>query len=57
MDSGNMVAVAWATGVWVVLSPRCDVTGFGDPDTNSVGVFLSVCLSVCVPESSSPHSG
>ena len=38
MDSGNMVTVALATGVWVSLSPRCDITGLGDPDT-SMGDF------------------
>lgn len=34
MDSGNMVAVALATGAWIMLSPKCDVTGFRGPDTN-----------------------
>jgi hypothetical protein len=33
VDSGNMVAVALATGVWVRL---CDVMGFGGPDTNTL---------------------
>ena len=38
VDSGNMVTVALATGVRVSLSPRCDITGLGDPDT-SMGDF------------------
>jgi hypothetical protein len=31
-----MVAVALATGVWVAMSRRCDVMGFGGPDTNKL---------------------
>ena len=36
MDSGNIVADAWARGELVRLLPRCDVTGLGDPDTNTL---------------------
>jgi hypothetical protein len=36
VDSWNMVAVALATGVWVAMSRRCDVMGFGGPDTNKL---------------------
>lgn len=35
MDSGNIVAVALATGMWVTLSPICDVTCMGGTDTNT----------------------
>jgi hypothetical protein len=35
VDSGNMVAVALATGVLVVLSRRCGVTDFRGPETNT----------------------
>jgi hypothetical protein len=33
VDSGNMVAVALATGIRASLSPICDVMGFRGPDT------------------------
>jgi hypothetical protein len=47
VDSGNMVAVALPTDVWVALSPICDVTGFRGPDTNSdsIGPIFSCKLS------------
>ena len=46
MDSGNMVAVALATGVRVALLPRCDVTGFGGPDTNREVSFGKAVVGV-----------